>query len=107
VAAQSENAEPGWVHSVPARSQVALFDGPRDDNAGRIERGKFDTLFLADVLGVYDVYRGSPDAAIANAVQVPVNDPLLPIPAMAYVTHKSGLRCHDDDCVWMLASNTA
>ena len=34
-----------------------------------LERGKFDALFLADVLGVYDVYRGSPDAAIANAVQ--------------------------------------
>jgi len=25
-----------------------------------LERGKFDALFLADVLGVYDVYRGSP-----------------------------------------------
>jgi alkanesulfonate monooxygenase SsuD/methylene tetrahydromethanopterin reductase-like flavin-dependent oxidoreductase (luciferase family) len=55
-----------------------------------LERGKFDALFLADVLGVYDVYRGSPDAAIANAVQVPVNDPLLLIPAMAYVTHNLG-----------------
>jgi long-chain alkane monooxygenase len=43
-----------------------------------------------DVLGVYDVYRGSPDAAIANAVQVPVNDPLLLIPAMAYVTRNLG-----------------
>src|SRR5216683_2521984 len=51
-----------------------------------LERGKFDALFLADVLGAYDVYRGSPDAAIANAVQVPVNDPLLLVPAMAYVT---------------------
>src|SRR5258707_14372774 len=47
-----------------------------------LERGKFDALFLADVLGVYDVYRGSPDAAIANAVQVPVNDPLLLIPPL-------------------------
>ena len=46
-----------------------------------LERGKFDALFLADVLGVYDVYRGSPDAAIAQAVQVPVNDPLLLISA--------------------------
>jgi alkanesulfonate monooxygenase len=55
-----------------------------------LERGKFDALFLADVLGVYDVYRGSPDAAIANAVQVPVNDPLLLIPAMAYVTRNLG-----------------
>jgi alkanesulfonate monooxygenase SsuD/methylene tetrahydromethanopterin reductase-like flavin-dependent oxidoreductase (luciferase family) len=57
-----------------------------------LERGKFDALFLADVLGVYDVYRGSPDAAIANAVQVPVpvNDPLLLVPAMAYVTRDLG-----------------
>jgi hypothetical protein len=54
-----------------------------------LERGKFDALFLADVLGVYDVYRGSPDAAIANAVQVPVNALLL-IPAMAYVTSNLG-----------------
>src|ERR1700738_1350931 len=55
-----------------------------------LERGKFDALFLADVLGGYDVYRGSPHAAIANAVQVPVNDPLLLIPAMAYVTRNLG-----------------
>lgn len=55
-----------------------------------LERGKFDALFLADVLGVYDVYRGSPDAAIEHAVQVPVNDPLLVIPAMAYVTQNLG-----------------
>jgi alkanesulfonate monooxygenase len=58
--------------------------------ARTLERGKFDALFLADVLGVYDVYRGSPDAAIANAVQVPVNDPLLLVPAMAYVTSNLG-----------------
>jgi long-chain alkane monooxygenase len=55
-----------------------------------LERGKFDALFLADVLGVYDVYRGLPDAANANAVQVPVNDPLLLVPAMAYVTRDLG-----------------
>jgi FMN-dependent oxidoreductase (nitrilotriacetate monooxygenase family) len=55
-----------------------------------LERGKFDALFLADVLGIYDVYRGSPDAAIAQAVQVPVNDPLLLIPAMATVTRNLG-----------------
>ena len=55
-----------------------------------LERGKFDALFLADVRGVYDVYRGSPEAAIANAVQVPVNNPLLLIPAMAYVTRNLG-----------------
>ena len=36
------------------------------------------------------MYRGSPDAAIANAIQVPVNDPLLLIPAMAYNTRNLG-----------------
>jgi FMN-dependent oxidoreductase (nitrilotriacetate monooxygenase family) len=55
-----------------------------------LEGGKFDALFLADVLGVYDVYRSSPDAAIANAVQVPVNDPLLLVPAMGYATRNLG-----------------
>jgi FMN-dependent oxidoreductase (nitrilotriacetate monooxygenase family) len=55
-----------------------------------LERGKFDALFLADVLGVYDVYQGSPEAAIAQAAQVPVNDPLLLIPAMAHATRNLG-----------------
>src|SRR5208282_4556140 len=55
-----------------------------------LERGKFDGLFLADVLGVYDVYGGSRDAALRHAVQVPVNDPVLTIPAMAAVTEHLG-----------------
>jgi len=58
--------------------------------AQTLEKGKFDSLFLADVLGVYDVYRNSPDTALRAAVQVPVNDPFLLIPAMAAVTEKLG-----------------
>jgi hypothetical protein len=59
--------------------------------AGRtLNELKFDALFLTDVLGVYDVYRGSADAAIANAVQVPVNDPLLPRPAVRQSAAHSG-----------------
>ncbi len=46
----------------------------------------FDGLFLADVLGVYDVYGGTVDAALTDAVQVPVHDPLLVIAPMAYMT---------------------
>jgi long-chain alkane monooxygenase len=53
------------------------------DLARLLERGKFDALFLADVLDVYDVYGGSVDTALQEAVQVPVNDPLLIIPPMA------------------------
>jgi alkanesulfonate monooxygenase len=58
--------------------------------ARTLERGKFDAIFLADVLGTYDVYRGSPRTALENAVQVPVNDPLMVIPAMAYATRDLG-----------------
>jgi FMN-dependent oxidoreductase (nitrilotriacetate monooxygenase family) len=55
-----------------------------------LERGRFDGIFLADVLGVYDVYQGSRDAAVRQGVQVPANDPLLLIPAMANVTKHLG-----------------
>jgi len=55
-----------------------------------LERGKFDGIFLADVLGVYDVYRGNLEAALKHSAQIPVNDPLLVIPAMALVTKHLG-----------------
>ncbi|MBC7723666.1 MAG: LLM class flavin-dependent oxidoreductase [Burkholderiaceae bacterium] len=55
-----------------------------------LERGRFDGIFLADVLGTYDVYGGTNEAAIRNGAQIPVADPLLVIPAMAYVTEHLG-----------------
>jgi len=55
-----------------------------------LERGKFDGLFIADVLGVYDVYRGNLDAALRHSTQIPVNDPLQLVPAMALVTKHLG-----------------
>ncbi|MES2786237.1 MAG: LLM class flavin-dependent oxidoreductase [Pseudomonadota bacterium] len=82
--------------------QQGLWTHPRDqsmrytdihywtDYARRLEAGLFDGIFFADVLGVYDVLGGSPDAAIRHAVQVPVNDPVMLIPAMAAVTSHLG-----------------
>lgn len=58
------------------------------DLARRLETGGFDCLFLADVLGTYDVYDGSRDTAVRGAAQIPTNDPLLLIPAMAAVTER-------------------
>lgn len=55
-----------------------------------LEAGCFDALFLADVVGVYDNYRGGPETSIQEAMQVPVNDPTLLIPAMAAVTENLG-----------------
>jgi FMN-dependent oxidoreductase (nitrilotriacetate monooxygenase family) len=55
-----------------------------------LEEGLFDGLFLADVLGIYDVHGGNGDAAIRNAVQVPLLDPMLLVPAMAAATRHLG-----------------
>ena len=82
--------------------QQGLWTHPRDqssryldihywtDYARRLEAGLFDGIFFADVVGVYDVLGGSPAAAVRGAVQVPVNDPTLLIPAMAAVTQHLG-----------------
>lgn len=78
--------------------QQGLWTHPRDqssryselqywvDYARKLEKGLFDGIFFADVVGVYDVYGGNADAALRGAVQVPVNDPLMLIPAMAAAT---------------------
>jgi hypothetical protein len=55
-----------------------------------LERGKFDGLFIADVLGVYDVFGGDANTAISQGIQVPLNDPVLVIPPMAQVTRHLG-----------------
>ena len=55
-----------------------------------LERGLFDGIFIADVLGTYDVYGGSNEAAIRHGAQIPVNDPVLLVSAMAHVTEHLG-----------------
>lgn len=78
-----------WRHP---RSRAADYKtlGYWTDLAQTLERGLFDGLFIADVLGVYDVYGGTPDTALRGGVQVPVNDPLLLVSAMAAVTTHLG-----------------
>jgi len=60
------------------------------DLAQILERGFFDGIFIADVLGIYDVYHQGAEHALTGAVQVPVNDPLQIVPAMAAVTKHLG-----------------
>lgn len=60
------------------------------DLARTLERGLFDGLFIADVLGLYEVYEGSRDPALREAAQVPENDPSLIVSAMAAVTEHLG-----------------
>ncbi|MFZ6649272.1 LLM class flavin-dependent oxidoreductase [Undibacterium sp. TJN25] len=79
-----------------------LWTHPRDNShrytdpahwtelARLLEAGRFDAIFLADVLGVYDVYHSSVDAALRHGVQVPLNDPLALVPLMAGATEHLG-----------------
>ncbi|KAK8081187.1 Nitrilotriacetate monooxygenase component A/pristinamycin IIA synthase subunit A [Apiospora hydei] len=55
-----------------------------------LEEAKFHGIFIADVLGGYDVYQGSLDAAITSGAQWPVNEPLAAVSAMAAVTKSIG-----------------
>lgn len=54
------------------------------------ERGCFDSLFFADVHGVYDVYNGSSDAGIRHGMQWPGNDPTLLLALLARETKHLG-----------------
>ncbi|WP_353232342.1 LLM class flavin-dependent oxidoreductase [Pseudomonas helleri] len=78
-----------WRHP---RDQSAQYHLPHywEDLALTLEKGLFDGLFLADGLGMYDVYGDGPEAALAAAIQVPRNDPMLIVPLMSRVTSHLG-----------------
>ncbi|XHS78281.1 LLM class flavin-dependent oxidoreductase [Burkholderiaceae bacterium UC74_6] len=78
-----------WTHP---RDESYRYTDPAwwQDLARLLERGRFDGVFLADVLGVYDVFEGAADAALRHGVQAPLNDPLALVPLMAGVTEHLG-----------------
>jgi FMN-dependent oxidoreductase (nitrilotriacetate monooxygenase family) len=78
-----------WVH--PSNNRHRFNDLEFwIEQAKLLEEGLFDAVFLADVIGTYDGYRGGPETSLREAVQIPNNDPLLVIPAMAAVTKHLG-----------------
>lgn len=58
--------------------------------AKTLEAGGFHAMFIADVLGGYDVYKKSLDEAIRSGAQWPVNEPMQVVPAMAAATKSIG-----------------
>lgn len=61
------------------------------DLARTLEKGVFDGIFIADVIGYYDVYKGSNHHAIHQAAQIPVNDPLQLAAPIALATEHLGI----------------
>lgn len=92
----------GFIQNSPSPHSTGLWKHDQDEGihhnrlsywvetAQILERGKFDALFIADVLGTYSVYENSHHAATRHAVQLPAHDPLIPITAMATATKHIG-----------------
>lgn len=87
--AVSHHAQGLWAE--PDSRQLEYND-PRAwvELAQLLERGRFDTLFFADVLAPYEVYQGSRDAAVFEGMQFPTGDPSVLIPLLAYHTEHLG-----------------
>ena len=78
-----------WTHPRDRSQDYTRLDY-WTDLAKTLERGLFDGLFLADILGTYDIYGGGVDVTLRESVQLPVNDPVLLVSAMAAVTKHLG-----------------
>jgi len=90
------------LHS-PVHHSPGMWRHPRDrslsyntleywvDLARTLERGLVDSLFMADSIGTNDVYAGSVATALRHGAQVPKQDPLMALSAMAYATRDLGL----------------
>ena len=88
--------------NAPSHSWAGLWAHPNDASmrhdtpeywthlARTAERGLLDAVFLADVIGVYDVYGASHDTAIRTGAQAPTLDPFPVVPLMAAVTENLG-----------------
>jgi long-chain alkane monooxygenase len=78
-----------WVHPDNTRERfndIEFWTGL----AQLLEDATFDAMFIADVIGAYDVFRGGPETSLIEGMQIPSNDPLMVIPAMAAVTRNLG-----------------
>jgi alkanesulfonate monooxygenase SsuD/methylene tetrahydromethanopterin reductase-like flavin-dependent oxidoreductase (luciferase family) len=61
------------------------------DLARQLEDAKFDAIFFADVVGLYGDYDGGWASLLKKGLQVPSNDPLILLSALATGTREIGL----------------
>jgi long-chain alkane monooxygenase len=78
-----------WVHPDNTRERFNDIEF-WTELAQLLEHATFDAMFIADVIGAYDVFRGGPETSLTEGMQIPSNDPLMVIPAMAAVTQNLG-----------------
>lgn len=81
---------PGLAFEPSSRQLDYHQPQPWIELATLLERGFLDTVFFADVLAPYEVFRGSRDATVAEGMQFPTGDPSVLIPLLAYHTAHLG-----------------
>ena len=92
-----------FVMNTPSHITQGLWRSPDGDQvrfndlnlwvslARRLEEGGFDAIFFADVVGLYGDYRGGWDLHAELGLQIPSNDPLVILSALASHTEHLGL----------------
>jgi FMN-dependent oxidoreductase (nitrilotriacetate monooxygenase family) len=78
-----------WTHP----QDYSIFFNDLDywtSTAQTLEKYLFDGIFIADIFGYYDVYKGNLDVTLKESVQLPANDPWTLVSAMAAVTQHLG-----------------
>src|SRR6478672_391185 len=78
-----------WRHPRARNREFKAFD-PWVDLAKRAEQAKVDAFFFTDVIGVQGQYQGSNDVVFEMAMNVPIGDCTMLIPAMAHQTRDIG-----------------
>jgi FMN-dependent oxidoreductase (nitrilotriacetate monooxygenase family) len=79
-----------WRH--PETDIDDILNPTRYEHIARVlEAGKFDALFFADILGLYDLYESKFDTMVGRGGQVCLLDPAVILPMMARVTSHIGL----------------
>jgi long-chain alkane monooxygenase len=78
-----------WRHPSARNREFKAFD-LWTDLAKRAEQAKIDALFFTDVLGVQGEFNGSRDVVSEQAMNVPIGDCSMLIPALAQQTNDIG-----------------
>ncbi|WP_342643769.1 LLM class flavin-dependent oxidoreductase [Rhodoligotrophos ferricapiens] len=80
----------GWRH--PEATLHDILEPSRYEHIARVlEEACFDGCFFADLLGLYDIHRGSFATYVEKGGQISFIDPMMVLPLMARVTRHLGL----------------
>ncbi|WP_026342567.1 NtaA/DmoA family FMN-dependent monooxygenase [Nocardia sp. BMG111209] len=79
-----------WRRTDTRQTEFHTLD-PWLELVGILERGTFDSIFFADVVGLYDDFDGGWDTHVVEGLQIPNHDPSALVSALAAATEHLGI----------------